>query len=103
MALMPSSDLSAATWIAARDRSWQHLAEFGPPGFAAYARLRLLPDPAYEGQSENDNDIADDAPSKTAQLRAALEVLARHTRTPNDCYFCLWEGWGWTVEGRDGA
>ena len=28
----------------------------GPPGFAAYARLRFLTDPTYEGQSENDVD-----------------------------------------------
>jgi len=23
------------------------------------------------------------------------ELLAAHTTTPGDCYFCLWEGWGW--------
>jgi hypothetical protein len=103
MALTPSSDLSAAKWITASDQSWQRLAGFGPSGFAAYARLRFLPDPAFEGQSENDVDLTDDAPSETAQLRAALEVLARHTRTPDDCYFCLWDGWGWTVEGGDSA
>ena len=103
MALTPSSDLLAATWIASSAQSWQHLVGFGPSGFGAYARLRFLPDPVYEGQSESDNDIADDAPSETAQLRAALEVLAGHTRTPKDCYFCLWDGWGWTVGGGDGA
>lgn len=103
MALTPSVDLSAASWITGSDQPWQDLAGFGPSGFAAYARLRFLPDPAYQGQSENDNDFADDAPSETARLQAALEVLARHTRTPDDCYFCLWDGWGWTVAGAPGA
>jgi len=23
-----------------------------------------------------------------------LDVLARHTATPDDCYFCVWDGWG---------
>ncbi len=103
MTLTPCSDLSAASWIAGNGRSWQQLADFGPPGFPAYARLRFLPDPAYEGQSENDVSVDDDAPSETAQLRAVLEALTRHTRTPGECYFCLWDGWGWTVEGGDGA
>lgn len=85
MALTPSCDISAADWIAARDQPWQRVAEFGPPGFAAYARLRFLPDPAFEGQSENDVDLPADMPSETAQLRVVLGVLAQHTRTPDDC------------------
>jgi hypothetical protein len=94
VALTPCSDVSATDWITASARPWQQLAEFGPPGFPAYARLRFLPDPSYEGQSENDVDVDENAPSETAQLRAVLEVLTRHTRTPGDCYFCLWDGWG---------
>ena len=102
MALTPCSDVSAADWITASDRPWQQLAEFGPPGFPAYARLRFLPDPSYEGQSENDVDVDENAPSETAQLRAVLEVLTRHTRTAGDCYFCLWDGWGQPLHD-DGA
>lgn len=42
------------------------------------------------------------------QLLALCEVLARHTSTPDDCYFALWEGWGqlhagarsYALEGR---
>ena len=75
------------------DRQWEQLVGFGPEGFPAYVRLRFLPDPAYEGQSENDIDIDEDAPTETAQLRTMLETLTRHTRTPEDCYFCLWDGW----------
>jgi hypothetical protein len=85
----------------ASDLPWQQLVGFGPAGFPAYARLRFLPDPAYEGQSENDVDVDGDAPSESAQLRALLQLLTRHTRTPDDCYFCLWDGWGWDIEGDD--
>ena len=97
--LTPCSDLWAAGWIMFSDRLWQQLVGFGPAGFRAYARLRFLPDPAYEGQSEDDVDVDEDAPTETAQLRAALETLTRHTRTPDDCYFCLWDGWGSDIEG----
>lgn len=107
MSLTPCSELSAASWLTDSDSAWQQLIGFGPPGFLAYARLRFLPDPAYVGQSENDIDIDidddDDAPSETAQLRAVLETLARHTCTPDECYFCLWDGWGSGIYGGDGA
>ncbi|MGH3924283.1 MAG: hypothetical protein ACRDTT_15710 [Pseudonocardiaceae bacterium] len=89
------------------DRMWQQLVCFGPEGFPAYARLRFLPDPAYEGQSESDVgvdvDVDENAPTGTAQLRAALQTLTRHTRTPEDCYFCLWEGWGSDIQGGGGV
>lgn len=62
-----------------------------------------MPDPVFEGQAETDVDIDDDAPTETARLRAALETLARHTSTPDDCYFCLWEGWGSDIWGGDGG
>lgn len=94
MTLTRCSELSAAGWITASDQPWEQLVTFGPLGFPAYARLRFIPDPAYEGQSENDVDLDDGAPSETALLRAVLEVLTQHTRTPDDCYFCLWDGWG---------
>ena len=87
------SDLSAADWITGSDLPWQQLVGFGPSGFTAYARLRFIPDPAYEGQSENDVDIGDGV-SESAKLSAALQVLSRHTSTPDAYYFCLWDGWG---------
>ena len=33
-------------------------------------------------------------------LLALCDVLARHTTTPEDCYFALWEGWGQLSGGR---
>lgn len=77
---------------------WQQLVGFGPAEFPAYARLRFLPDPAYEEQSENDVHI-DEGPAEIAQLRAVLQTLTRHTSTPDDCHFCLWDGWGSDLPG----
>jgi hypothetical protein len=84
-------DLSAADWIAHSDLRWSQLVGFGAAGFDAYARLRFLPDPAYPGQSENDVVGQD---SRADQLPRLFEVLATHTATPDDCYFCVWEGFG---------
>lgn len=102
MALTPCPDLTEARWIMSSDRPWEQLVGFGPEGFPAHARLRFLPDPAYEGQCESAADV-DNELDETAQMRAALGTLARRTRTPEDCYFCLWEGWGSDIEGGDGA
>lgn len=32
-------------------------------------------------------------------LRILCEILARHTTTPDGCWFCLWEGYGWVSGG----
>ncbi len=98
VALVPCSDLSAAAWLLTGDQPWHQLVGFGPAIFPAHARLRFLPDPAYDGQSEYDVDVdellEETALTETARLRAVLSTLARHTGTPEDCYFCLWDGWG---------
>lgn len=92
MTLTWCSDVSPARWIADAEVPWDRLVSFGPDGFPAHARLRFLPDPAYPGQSENDVEEPDGALPEGEQLRIALEVLAAHTRTPSDCFFCVWEG-----------
>jgi hypothetical protein len=84
-------DLSVADWIADSDLPWHRLVSFGPAVFDAYARLRFLPDPARPGQSENEVTGED---WRAAQWPTVLEVLATQTATPNDCYFCVWEGFG---------
>jgi len=97
------ADLSAASWIAHSELPWQRLVGFGPAGLPAYARLRFMPDPAYDGQSENDVDPGAEGPSDLEQLRVALDILARWTSTPGDCYACLWDGWASDLHGSDGA
>ena len=52
MSLRSCSDPSAAAWITSSKRPWHQLVTFGPSGFDAYARLRFLPDPRYDGQPE---------------------------------------------------
>lgn len=95
MTVTPCSDLSPADWLGDSELAWSDLVCFGPSGFPAYVRLRFLPDPSYEGQSENDVDVDFDAiRCATDQWQALCEVLAVHTSTPEDCYFCLWDGWG---------
>ncbi|MBO4209267.1 hypothetical protein GSF22_25205 [Micromonospora echinofusca] len=66
---------------------------FGPAGFEAYARLRFIPDPTGPGQSETDADVPTEHPSDVEQTRRALRLLAAFTSTPQECYFCLWEGY----------
>ncbi len=91
MAPIPCSDLSAAAWIASSDLPWQRLVTFGPAGFDGYARLRFIPDPVFEGQSEND---ATPVAQEHDLLGVLFEVLGAETETPEDCYFCVWDGYG---------
>ncbi|MCD0449103.1 hypothetical protein LO762_07855 [Actinocorallia sp. API 0066] len=37
------------------------------------------------------------------ELAALCALLADHTSTPQTCWFCVWEGWGWLTPERDGA
>ena len=88
MTLIFCRDLSAADWIVRSDLPWGQLVSFGPAGFDSYARLRFLPDPVRPGQRENDAE--DDG--RADQLPTLLEVLATQTASPDDCYFCVWDG-----------
>jgi hypothetical protein len=98
VALTICSDISAADWIVG-DVPWTQLATFGPTGFAAYGRLRFLSDPSYEGQREKDAD-RDGAPCAAEQWQALFELLVAHTPAPDDCYFALWDGWGFPESTR---
>ncbi|HYN30798.1 MAG TPA: hypothetical protein VES95_13160 [Dermatophilaceae bacterium] len=91
MTLTWERDLAAADWIARSDLPWWRLVTLGPAGFGAYGRLRLLPDPTRPGQSENDAEAED---WRSAQVPVLWEPLAGATATPEDCWFCVWEGFG---------
>ena len=92
MSLRSCSDASAAAWITSSERPWHQLVTFGPSGFDAYARLRFLPDPSYDGQPESVLDVG--GPAEYDLLRATLEVLRQHTAASDAVYFCVWDGWG---------
>jgi hypothetical protein len=51
-------------------------------------------------------DWSGDAPRRghlePPSLGVLLDVLARHTTTPDACWFGLWEGWGW-IETQPGS
>jgi len=78
---------------------WQRLVTIGPAAFAAYARVRFIPDPTHQGQQEHEADL-DGSPGDTDQWRALLHLLAADTADPDDCYFGLWEGWGFPESAR---
>jgi len=91
MTLIYCPDVSPADWIVRSDVPWQQLVEFGPAGFDAYARLRFLPDPVRPGQNENEAVRED---WRDHQLPVLFDVLATQTAAPDDCFFCVWEGFG---------
>ncbi len=86
-------DTTAADWLVRSGTPPGRLILFGPAGYEAFARLRFIPDPSRPGQHEADVDLPDDHPSDIAQARRALHRLARFTSTPQECYFCVWEGY----------
>lgn len=98
VAITWSSETSQGDWLGASGAPWWQAATFGPAGFAAYARVRFIPDPDEPGSAEADVELADTHPSDFTQMRVALGVLARFTRTPQDCWFAVWEGWGHVPE-----
>jgi hypothetical protein len=94
MTLAWCADLSPADWITGSPLPWDRLVTFGPGGFPAHARLRFIPDPTRAGQSENDVERDDATLSDIEQLRLLLSRLLTQTGTPDELYFCLWDGWG---------
>lgn len=87
------SDVSAAHWLVEQGLPWYQLAGRGPAGYPGYARVRFIPDPSFPGQKTNDVDFEQKELSEKEQIGVALETLSRYTATPQECYFCLWDGW----------
>ncbi len=94
MTYIPSSDLTAAQWIAASGEHWWNMVALGPPGFPAYARLQFIADPSYEGQTENDAVRRGGVLPDDDQLRIAAGTLLRHADSPAEGYLLIWDGWG---------
>lgn len=88
-ALRPLTDTSAADWVVQgiAGRFGYDVASVVPPVFEGYARLQH---PFHADQQPVDvsGSLADDT------LDALVAALARHTTTPERCYFCLWDGFG---------
>ncbi|NRQ49890.1 hypothetical protein [Aeromicrobium stalagmiti] len=91
MALIPLSDVSPADWLV-DDPGPAHLrARLGPSGFTAHVRVLH----ARPGEGDRDEGHLSDP-----LLDALCQVLARHTSTPSDCFFGLWDGYG-EIHGGD--
>ena len=102
------ADRSPAAWLLEQAREWYDLTARGPLDFARYARLRFIPDPAFLGQRESDAyipDLGEPGPSEIWQISVAMTHLTRHTTTPDECYYLIWEGWPdvETLSARTGA
>lgn len=93
MRIQPADD-SVAEWILRAKADWWQLVTLGPPDYPAYGRLRFIPDPTHQGQSENSVPLPVDHLDDGHQLALALHVLAGYTDTPNHCYVLIWDGWG---------
>ncbi|MGH1563431.1 hypothetical protein [Mumia sp. DW29H23] len=91
MPLRPLTDLGPADWLSAADAGGFDVISLGAPGFEAYVRLLHALDPDLSGDQATLNVEGE---LGEAQLIALCEVLARHTTTPDDAYFALWDGYG---------
>jgi hypothetical protein len=87
------TETSAADWLVHSGTPPGQLITFGPAGYEAYARLRFIPDPSWPGQLEAEAEVPDDHPSDIAQARLAFRHLAGFTTSPDQCYFCAWDGY----------
>jgi hypothetical protein len=93
MPLCHEPDVSNADWFTDRGEPWTQLCSIGPSGFARYARLfhPAGPDDDVNDPHHLENLEGNLDPDVLGRL---LRVLARHTTTPQDCFFCLWDGFG---------
>ncbi|GLY15390.1 hypothetical protein Kisp01_24050 [Kineosporia sp. NBRC 101677] len=99
MTVKTSSYLPAASWITEAEEDWTQLAGFGPAGLPGYVRVRILPDPERPFQSENDVTPSPEALGDGEQMRLVVQILAAHTGTPEEAFFCLWDGWDTPIPG----
>lgn len=93
MTLRFCRDIAVAAWITETGTTPMQLIDFGPNIYASYGRLRFIPDPIHACQRESTVRVSEDHPSDLSQARRALRVLGAFTSTPEDCYFCIWDGY----------
>jgi hypothetical protein len=86
--LQPADDGSVASWVFSSLHSYDEF-DAGlviPPGFDAYACLLH--------SEQSDDDQVRGNPS-LEDIRSLAGVLRGATSTPDLCWFCIWNGWGW--------
>jgi hypothetical protein len=93
MPLLHEPDITHAEWLTSTEDSWVAVCCFGPAGFARYGRLFHSLGPGDEG-ADRDVLVNLEGEMGADTLRVLVDVLARHTTTPDDCFFGLWDGFG---------
>jgi hypothetical protein len=122
-----SDEVQAADWIRERLHPFaQDVGSVVPAGFAAYARIfhpasiagRYKVDvrwsevatlsgktvhPEMQFHAIAPPALGPDRPREgvlsESQARTLVALLSRHTATPNSCWLCLWEGYGYLTPG----
>jgi hypothetical protein len=87
-ALRPAGSGSVADWVFGSLHAFDEF-DVGmviPPGFDAYACLLH--------SEQSDDDQVRGNPSLEG-IRSLANVLRGATSTPDSCWFCIWNGWGW--------
>lgn len=81
-----SRNVAQADWIGERLHAFGvDVGSIIPDGYPAYARI--------------DNGDGWHGSLSPASVTALVELLASATGTPSDCWFCLWDGYGWVRAG----
>jgi hypothetical protein len=82
--IRPATDARAANWLMRAGVDWWDLVRYGPPGFAAYARIAFPEEAALD---EPETSAGADP------IRTALATLTGHTTTQDAGFAAIWEGW----------
>jgi hypothetical protein len=77
---------------------------------AAWTGRSLQPDSEFHSIAFPVQETAEPAPWSgqgprrgrldAADAAALVDILARHTSTPDHCWFCIWHGYGWESRAR---
>lgn len=118
-----AADVTPAAWLAPRLSGWGTVTSVVPAGYPAYARVlhpvdddvrwaevaertgrrvhplvqwhRLVGSTDSSGATDAEGRSPRTGELEPVSLAALLRVLRGYTATPDECWFCLWEGWGW--------
>lgn len=75
-------------WREVADWSGRTLRPDSPFHGIALPERQVVTPPPWSGEGPRQGSLA------AADAEALIAVVRRHTRTPEDCWFCLWDGYG---------
>ena len=84
---LASDTAGAIAWLegALPSTRTQTVADWAPASLPAVARI---------------DDLGGDDPDRRQdELQPLIDVLARHTKRPDACNFCIWDGYAWLSSG----